>query len=224
MSQDTLVHDDDDGAVDPNLPPDPSRRFWVTTACAVGGVAGVATAVPLVSTFSPRKGPRRRRSRGSGHRRHPRRRDEDGGMARQARVDHPPLPEQLAGLKSQDALLADPNSSAPASRPNTPKTKAARASPRSSSASASVPTSAARPPLTSKRAAAAARQLAGRLPLSVPRLHVRPGRPRLQEQARARQPRSSAVPVSERHPHHRGRRRRQQSLTPASRFHSRMRK
>lgn len=53
MSQDTLVHDDDDGAVDPNLPPDPSRRFWVTTACAVGGVAGVATAVPLVSTFSP---------------------------------------------------------------------------------------------------------------------------------------------------------------------------
>ena len=55
MSQDTLVHDDDDGAVDPNLPPDPSRRFWVTTACAVGGVAGVATAVPLVSTFSPRK-------------------------------------------------------------------------------------------------------------------------------------------------------------------------
>ena len=62
MSQDTLVHDDDDGAVDPNLPPDPSRRFWVTTACAVGGVAGVATAVPLVSTFSPRKGPRRRRS------------------------------------------------------------------------------------------------------------------------------------------------------------------
>ena len=57
MSQDTLVHDDDDGAVDPNLPPDPSRRFWVTTACAVGGVAGVATAVPLVSTFSPRKGP-----------------------------------------------------------------------------------------------------------------------------------------------------------------------
>ena len=36
----SVARDDDDGAVDPNLPPDPSRRFWVTTACAVGGVAG----------------------------------------------------------------------------------------------------------------------------------------------------------------------------------------
>ncbi|TEA77936.1 ubiquinol-cytochrome c reductase iron-sulfur subunit [Allopusillimonas ginsengisoli] len=44
---------DDSGAVDPNLPPDPSRRLWVTTACAVGGVAGVATAVPFVSSFAP---------------------------------------------------------------------------------------------------------------------------------------------------------------------------
>ena len=38
-------------------------------------------------------------------------------MARQARVDHPPLPEQLAGLKSQDALLADPNSKRPGFTP-----------------------------------------------------------------------------------------------------------
>ena len=35
------------------LPSDPSRRFWVTTACAVGGVAGVATAVPFVGSFAP---------------------------------------------------------------------------------------------------------------------------------------------------------------------------
>src|SRR5690625_7932973 len=35
------------------LPSDPSRRFWVTTACAVGGVTGVATAVPFVGSFSP---------------------------------------------------------------------------------------------------------------------------------------------------------------------------
>src|SRR5690606_9838335 len=44
---------DDAAAVDPNLPPDPSRRFWVASACAVGGVAGVATAVPFVSSFAP---------------------------------------------------------------------------------------------------------------------------------------------------------------------------
>lgn len=44
---------DDSGAVDPNLPPDASRRLWVTTCCAVGGVAGVATAVPFVSSFAP---------------------------------------------------------------------------------------------------------------------------------------------------------------------------
>jgi len=49
----TTTQLDDSGAVDPNLPPDPSRRFWVTTACAVSGVAGVATAVPFVSSFAP---------------------------------------------------------------------------------------------------------------------------------------------------------------------------
>ena len=52
MSEITTTFDDA-GAVDPNLPPDPSRRFWVTTACAVGGVAGVATALPFVNTFAP---------------------------------------------------------------------------------------------------------------------------------------------------------------------------
>src|SRR5690625_2667886 len=44
---------DDDAAVDPNLPPDPSRRFWVATTCAVGGAAGVAAAVPFVGSFAP---------------------------------------------------------------------------------------------------------------------------------------------------------------------------
>ncbi len=52
MSQNTTQLDDS-AAVDPNLPPDPSRRFWVASACAVGGVAGVATAVPFVSSFAP---------------------------------------------------------------------------------------------------------------------------------------------------------------------------
>src|SRR5205085_8972668 len=39
----------------------------------------------------------------------------------------------------------------------------------------------------------AARGLARRLPVPLPRLHVRPGRPRLQEQARAGQPRGAAA-------------------------------
>ena len=52
MSQDSIVHDDE-GAVPPTLPSDPSRRFWIGTTCAMGGVAGVAAAVPFVSTFAP---------------------------------------------------------------------------------------------------------------------------------------------------------------------------
>ncbi len=36
-----------------NQPVDHSRRTWVTIACAAGGVGGVATAIPFVSTFEP---------------------------------------------------------------------------------------------------------------------------------------------------------------------------
>ena len=35
------------------LPDDPARRFWLGTACAVGGVAGVATVIPFVASMSP---------------------------------------------------------------------------------------------------------------------------------------------------------------------------
>ena len=52
MSHDSTVHDDE-GAVPPTLPSDPSRRFWIGTTCAVGGAAGAALAVPFVSTFAP---------------------------------------------------------------------------------------------------------------------------------------------------------------------------
>jgi len=52
MSQNP-TQSDEQGAVDPNLPPDPSRRFWVASACTLGGVAGVATAVPFVGSFAP---------------------------------------------------------------------------------------------------------------------------------------------------------------------------
>ncbi|HLS21908.1 MAG TPA: ubiquinol-cytochrome c reductase iron-sulfur subunit [Paenalcaligenes sp.] len=53
MSQST-AHPKKNGAEKKSiLPSDPSRRFWVTTACAVGGVTGVATAVPFVGSFAP---------------------------------------------------------------------------------------------------------------------------------------------------------------------------
>ncbi|MFA7438778.1 ubiquinol-cytochrome c reductase iron-sulfur subunit [Castellaniella sp.] len=44
---------DNQGAVDPTLPPDPKRRFWVATACTLGGAVGVGTAVPFVASFAP---------------------------------------------------------------------------------------------------------------------------------------------------------------------------
>jgi len=53
MSQDTMALDDMEGAAPLQLPQDPSRRFWIGTACAVGGVAGAGVALPLVSTFAP---------------------------------------------------------------------------------------------------------------------------------------------------------------------------
>ncbi len=52
MSQDKS-HLVDVNALTAELPPDPSRRMWLTTTCAVGGVAGVATAVPFVGSFAP---------------------------------------------------------------------------------------------------------------------------------------------------------------------------
>jgi len=53
MSQDTMALDEMEGAAPLQLPEDPSRRFWIGTACAVGGVAGAGVALPLVSTFAP---------------------------------------------------------------------------------------------------------------------------------------------------------------------------
>ncbi|MGV2865620.1 ubiquinol-cytochrome c reductase iron-sulfur subunit [Achromobacter sp. ESBL13] len=117
MSQDTLVHDDD-GAVDPNLPPDPSRRFWVTTACAVGGVAGVATAVPLVSTFSPSE-----KARAAGAPVEVDIGDIPVGTMKTVEWRGKPVwiihrsPEQLAALKTLDPLLADPDSKRPGFTP-----------------------------------------------------------------------------------------------------------
>jgi len=57
MSQDNLPLDGQMTAgamaLDANLPPDPARRMWINTACALGGVAGAATLAPLIGSFAP---------------------------------------------------------------------------------------------------------------------------------------------------------------------------
>ncbi|NYT83340.1 ubiquinol-cytochrome c reductase iron-sulfur subunit [Alcaligenaceae bacterium] len=109
---------DGDAAVDPNLPPDPSRRMWVATACAVGGAAGVATAVPFVSSFAPSE-----KARAAGA---PVEVDVSGIPAGQmitvewrgkpVWIMHR-TPQQLATLPSLDGELADPHSDRPGYTP-----------------------------------------------------------------------------------------------------------
>ncbi|MGP1613708.1 MAG: ubiquinol-cytochrome c reductase iron-sulfur subunit, partial [Pollutimonas bauzanensis] len=111
---------DDSGAVDPNLPPDPSRRFWVASACAVGGVAGVATAVPFVSSFAPSDKARAAgapvevevASIGPGEMRTVEWRGKPVWIMHRTKA-------QLEGLvsKKHDAELADPNSDRPGYTP-----------------------------------------------------------------------------------------------------------
>jgi ubiquinol-cytochrome c reductase iron-sulfur subunit len=117
MSQ-TTTQLDDSGAVDPNLPPDPSRRTWVASACAVGGVAGVATAVPFVASFAPSE-----KARAAGA---PVEVDVSTiapGEMRTVEWRGKPVwimhrtTAQLAGLKDNDPLLADPHSDRPGYTP-----------------------------------------------------------------------------------------------------------
>ncbi|HRL20495.1 MAG TPA: ubiquinol-cytochrome c reductase iron-sulfur subunit, partial [Alcaligenes sp.] len=117
MSQIT-TQPDDIGAVDPNLPPDPSRRTWVATACALGGVAGVATAVPFVSSFAPSE-----KAKAAGA---PVEVDISGiapGEMRTVEWRGKPVwilhrtKEQLADLPKLDSQLADPNSDRPGYTP-----------------------------------------------------------------------------------------------------------
>lgn len=117
MSQETIVVDDD-GAVAPNLPPDPSRRFWVGTACAVGGVAGVATAVPFVSTFAPSE-----RARAAGAPVEIDVADLAPGQMRTTEWRGKPVwvirrtDQQLAELEKLSPQMADPNSDRPGYTP-----------------------------------------------------------------------------------------------------------
>lgn len=94
-----------------NQPVDHSRRTWVTIACAAGGVGGVATAIPFVSTFEPSE---RARAAGAAV-------EADisalqpGEMVTVEWRGKPVwilkrTPEQVKALSQLDAELADPNS------------------------------------------------------------------------------------------------------------------
>jgi ubiquinol-cytochrome c reductase iron-sulfur subunit len=109
---------DDSGAVDPNKPADPSRRTWVGVACAFGGVAGAATAVPFVSSFAPSE-----RARAAGA---PVEVDitslQPGQMTTVEWRGKPVwvlrrTEAQLAALPKLDSKLADPNSDRPGFTP-----------------------------------------------------------------------------------------------------------
>ena len=117
MSQDSIVHDDE-GAVPPTLPSDPSRRFWIGATCAVGGVATGALVVPFVSTFAPSD---RARAAGApveadistlapGEMRTIEWRGKPVWLIRRTK-------EQLASLSEDTAELADPNSNRPGFTP-----------------------------------------------------------------------------------------------------------
>lgn len=110
MSQDSVMHDDE-GAAPVTLPSDPTRRFWIGTTCAMGGVAGLAAAVPFVSTFAPSD---RARAAGApvevdistlapGEMRTIEWRGKPVWLIRRTK-------EQLESLKQNNGELADPNS------------------------------------------------------------------------------------------------------------------
>jgi ubiquinol-cytochrome c reductase iron-sulfur subunit len=117
MSQDSVMHDDE-GAVPATLPSDPSRRLWIGTTCAMGGVAGLAAAVPFVSTFAPSD---RARAAGApvevdistlapGEMRTVEWRGKPVWLIRRTK-------EQLDSLKQNAGELADPNSNRPGFTP-----------------------------------------------------------------------------------------------------------
>jgi ubiquinol-cytochrome c reductase iron-sulfur subunit len=117
MSQDKTQLGDE-GAVALKLPPDPSRRFWVASACAVGGVAGIATAVPFVSSFAPSE-----KARAAGA---PVEVDITSlapGQMLTVEWRGKPVwilhrtPEQIKDLSKNDDLLADPKSERPGFTP-----------------------------------------------------------------------------------------------------------
>ena len=102
---------DDEGAAPVTLPSDPTRRLWIGATCAMGGAAGLAAAVPFVSTFAPSD---RARAAGApvevdistlapGEMRTVEWRGKPVWLIRRTK-------EQLESLKQNNGELADPNS------------------------------------------------------------------------------------------------------------------
>ncbi|MDY0273511.1 MAG: ubiquinol-cytochrome c reductase iron-sulfur subunit [Advenella sp.] len=118
MSQDSIQHDNEETASPAVLPPDPSRRFWLGTACAVGGVAGVATAVPFVASMSPSE-----RAKAAGAPVTVNLSTIAPGTMLTVEWQGKPVwilnrtQEMIDGLKNNDPFLADPNSDRPGFTP-----------------------------------------------------------------------------------------------------------
>ncbi|WP_038369302.1 ubiquinol-cytochrome c reductase iron-sulfur subunit [Brackiella oedipodis] len=100
------------------LPDDPSRRFWLGSACAVGGAATVATLVPFVASMNPSD-----RAKAAGA---PVQIDlsivKPGTMVTAEWQGKPVwvlhrTPEMIADLTKNDDLLADPKSERPGFTP-----------------------------------------------------------------------------------------------------------
>lgn len=118
MSQDSNLHQNEGQSFPDVLPQDPSRRFWLGTACAVGGVAGVATAVPFVASMTPSD-----RAKAAGAPITVNLSVIPPGTMVTAEWQGKPVwilhrtPEMIEGLKKIDKFLADPNSERPGFTP-----------------------------------------------------------------------------------------------------------
>lgn len=118
MSQEIHLHQNEGQAFPDILPADPSRRFWLGAACAVGGVAGAATVVPFVASMNPSE-----RAKAAGAPVVVNLGTIAAGTMVTAEWQGKPVwilhrtPEMIAGLKKMDDFLADPDSNRPGFTP-----------------------------------------------------------------------------------------------------------
>lgn len=119
MSQEPKLYENEGLSSPEVLPADPSRRFWLGTACAVGGVAGVATAVPFVASMSPSE-----RAKAAGAPITVNLSAIPPGVMVTAEWQGKPVwilhrtPEMIAGLAKVRSHLADPDSTRPGFTPD----------------------------------------------------------------------------------------------------------
>ena len=190
---------------------DGGKRTWIIASSCAGAIGAGFVAVPFVSSFEPSE---RARAAGApvevdisalkpGEKMTVEWRGKPVWIVRRT-------PEQLAELPKLDGQLADPKSKRNADELTPPY---ARNEDRSIKPEILVVVGicthlgcSPSDKFVPGPAALAARQLGRRLPLPLPRLDLRHGRPRLQGQARARQPGGTAarVPVGQPDPHRRG--------------------